>query len=1021
MQLKTNLVLAMLMGFSANASGSVYTYWNGPECGDWWNASNWTQGVPTGGDCVPRFSEAGYPNTGTTIAITNAAAIDCAFIHVMDGAWSFNLRGTLSLPSEDVKNTPTVLVDKTARLTINGGVLDNVAFRVSTGDESQTASLSLENCRVKDSYSVWRGGVGESEEATYTLNGGVYSFTTWYPRLFDRMVIREGFVHFGSIHGLDRYGEGKGARCDSPLEVEGGRVVVDGEGQQFMSNCCGIRAKGRGVVDIRVGGNQVWLVNSAHVRRQTWRVEDDALFVAQGPYVVGASSGVVSTGAVEVAGGRFVMKSPFANWAGTRTGCYSSLFLDGGVLDLDYSATGTLQGTLTADNSEHLLAVGPSGGCLRNSGRNLVTVGDNGFVPASDAESDGGLTFDGQGPISLAAASTYAGGTTVRSEVRVEATQGAFGTGSVTLRDGGLVSVSKAETVLPEISVVGQGTLRLSSADATVTVPSLGFGEAGGVLVLQADTNYDKFGVERGFFSVETSPTIRADGLCAQPVLLSVPGYGNSAREVHLASWDAANGRFVGATYSAGWDDGESSVAYVTEQGNIDSDKHVGALVLRATINGMSAWNRIFVGNGTDLAYVCMNGYSNGNWANLANTRLVFGSSRGVIAVGNKVSGVDSGTCYINGFIDGTAGVTFVGLDGAGLRIMCPQPYSGGTKVLGGEIMLQQDSSLGLATFGDGLVEVVGGARRGGCVRFMATSTQTNDFVVSGFGAGDADAKRGALVFESDTTLSGKVMLANDALFCASNNATGVFTQTIDGTGDLHLSGAGTIALAGVDIEGDIHAEGTNVTTSGSLLTGSRFLFVDGTLTFVNDTDITVDAKVLGTGRIVLAGSGKVDFADLSVFEGVVDLAGQNAAVGAVHGISTFTNSSDTVAATLTVVGSTNAAWFGSFVGGVNLSVGGTFRIGATAGVPSSTDVILSGGELVLGEPTTVASLSGVGSVSGDVLAVTGATWSKAQTEQAIDFAFWPSLADIDSRWRLRRVGVGALLVRRRGTLVVVR
>lgn len=136
MQLKTNLVLAMLMGFSANASGTVYTYWNGPECGDWWNASNWTQGVPTGGDCVPRFSQAGYPNVGTTIAITNAAAIDCAFIHVMDGAWSFNLRGTLSLPSEDMKNTPTVLVDKTARLTISGGVLDNIAFRVSTGDES---------------------------------------------------------------------------------------------------------------------------------------------------------------------------------------------------------------------------------------------------------------------------------------------------------------------------------------------------------------------------------------------------------------------------------------------------------------------------------------------------------------------------------------------------------------------------------------------------------------------------------------------------------------------------------------------------------------------------------------------------------------------------------------------------------------------------------------------------------------------------------------------------------------------
>ena len=1009
---KCSAVAAVAALGCLGAQGVTYTYWQGPACGDWWNAANWSAGVPIGSDFVPRFSRTQAPDAGSAIAVTNAAAVDCAYLHVMDGAWALHVRGTLSLPNASSSNR-TVLVGSDAKLTVEGGVLADMSFCATTGTGGGRASIALKNVVTRGLYTFIRSGSDADSPDTYTIDGGVHRIRTWYPRLYDNLVVKNGDVRFGSIHGYDRYGEGKDTRQPTALVVAGGRAVIDGTDAEYTSASVGILARDRGVVDVTVGGNQIWLANGStdgkHSVDVSWKVQDKALFRAAGPYVVNGTS----TGRVEVAGGRFVMTSPFANWAGSTVGRYSSIRLDGGVLDFDFVHDGFLQGTKTdVAGTAHRLVVGPHGAHLRNRNGVTVTIDNDGFVAADDGA--GGVTFDGQGLFALTGASVDVGGMTVRGRVRPGVASGAFGTGAVMLRDGGALSVTLASTALPPLAFANGAQVNLETAAANLTVPSVTGADAS-VLAFESSASRETFGTtDAHFIQVASAPTLDVLGLPTMPIVSVTKESGNSAPELHLLTYDAETKRFKAADYVSGLDGGADAIAYIEKKSVTLDGQTVGALVVNGGI--VSGTGRIGTGSGN--AYLVLLSHSNSGYqGQLTGAGSVdFGGARGYVLSGAGVNGALG--CGVNGYLNGTGGVVFYARANGGIRLYREQPYTGGTRVLGGTVELMGNDSY-RGAFGTGDVEVLGGEYTGGSVRFStADATHVQDFRISGFGA-RTDVKTGALDFRADTTLSGAVTLVNDARICAAAGVTGAFAQAIAGTGDLYLGGEGTLVVPGVDLAGDLHAEG-NVTTTGSLITGERFLFVDGTLTFKNEDDITVDAKVLGSGRIVLAGAGKVDFADLSVFDGTVDLAGRDATIGALFGIPTITNSSET-AATLTVAGSADAAYFGTVGGGVNLTVGGRFRLGATAVLPATAALSLSGGEIGLYEPATVASLSGAGKVSGAALTVTGATVPVSETDPSIVFTSYPSLGTVDGRWRLRRRGDGAELTRWRGALLIIR
>ncbi len=1009
---RKSVLLLLGIGWSMGVFAVTYSYWQGPNGGDWWSPQNWTAGVPDRAGMVARFSTSDYPSAGTLVSLTNAAALKADYIYVMSGKWTLKLVGTLALDGASNDNT-TIRVVNSAKLTIEGGILEDQSILATTGNGGGKASIVLKNCVSRGMYTLRRSGSDADSPDTYTINGGEHRIRTWYPRLYDNMVVSNGIVRFGSIHGYDRYSENKDIRRKTALEVIGGKVAVDGEGSELTSGSIGIVAKERGIADVTVSGNQIWLASGnadgKHKVDVAWRVEDRALFRAAGPYV--ASTG--STGSVEVVGGRFVMTSSFDNCGGVGDGRCSNFLLDGGVLDFDYSSNGSLTGTKIYDAaSYHRLIAGRNGARLRNRNNVNVTIGSGGFVAADDGT--GGVTLDGKGKFVFSTASVYAGGMTARGRIQPSVGSGAFGTGALTMKDGGtLLTELTTTTELPALRHENAAIVRLDAANAHVSVPSV-TGSGVSVLMLVSNASRESFGTtDARYVMSENAPTLDSLGLPATPIIAITKESNNSAQEAHLLTYDSMTKKFKNADYTTDLTvDGTDKIAYVTSNISLNN-KTFGAVVVRgASINGSST-----IGRGSGNAYLVLLAHSNSSTQGqlTGGGSVNFGAARGYVLSGAGVNSTIS--CGVNGYLNGSGGIVFCTLDNGGIKLYRTMSYTGGTKILCGTIELTTSGSY-KGGFGSGTVEVLGGEYTGGSVRFSYATTDAHNFIISGFGAA-TETKTGALDFRKDVTLSGQVALTNDAMICATTGNTGTFVKAIRGAGDLYFGGKGTIAVSGVDIKGDVHVVG-NVTTTGGITTGERFLFVDGTLVFNNTSDVTVDAKVLGTGRIVLAGTGKVDFSDLSVFDGVIDLCGSDAEIGALYGNAKVTNSVDTAAA-LTVAGASETAYFGTISEYVNLAVGGTFLLGPTADILSTIGLSLAGGTLGLYEDTTMASLSGYGSVQGCKLTVTGATSPDGENDTAMTFETCPELSVLGAEWSLHRVGLGAEIRRRRGAVLIFR
>ena len=944
--------------------------------------------------------------------MTNAPGATFNYLSVDAGEWTLLLRGTRSFGGD--YDNGGIRVSSGAKLTIVGGVITNTCFQASGGGQ-----IVFDNVVTRDCVTHRRqnGNVGDRE--AYVFNGGKYNFTTMYMRLYQRAVFDLGDFSFGSIHGFDRYGEGKQSKLPSYISVTGGRLSVTGTNQKDAPCSIGITVSGNGWYRNSVANGNHWLADRGNY---AWRVEDRGLIETPGIYL--ATGNDYSTGRVEVAGGRFRLKGGLGGNGVDGHIRSSAVILDGGVLDCDFAANTTLSGTITNTTSSAFLCVGANGGCLRSRNGAMVTIDRWGFSNAPGVAAPGDLTIKGYGKIYLnqSEAGTFSGKTIIRGLVHSDMSSCALGSGDIEIADGGCLYTS-GNAVNNAVTFSGASYIWTDNASGRMSIPSL-TRKNDGILILRSTAPRETYGTEANarYLAVGNAPALRSNGLPVDPVILMSSEPDNGIVEAHLVNWDAANGRFVGATYTTDILNGAGKVVYQNGAITISQDHSVGALVLRGVVAGGS--KTITVGDGEGPAMVVLNPHSRGSSTDVSNWTLAFGSSRGVISGGTKISGVDNGCAKWNGYITGSAGVDLVFVETGGLILYRKQSWTGGTRVMSGEILLKSSGSY-VGGLPDGEVSIVGGELSGGSVRFQTDSTHTQHYTISGFGAWyTPSGKKGALSIENDVTLSGRITLANDAMIGVTNGYTGTLTGGIDGTGDLYLGGAirkGALLLSGgVNIAGDLHIN-TCVTNSGAIDLGGRFLYVDGTLVFNNSSDITVNAKVIGEGKIVLAGTGKVDFSDLSVFDGAVDLCGHDASIGALNGLVQITNSVDTAATTLTVAGASTAAYFGTLSADVNLAVGGTFLLGSAANIPSSIGLALAGGTLGLYEDTTVASLAGHGAVQGCKLTVTGATLPSGADDTAMTFEACPELASLDDAWKLHRIGLGADIRRRYGFIMSFR
>ncbi|MBR4938248.1 MAG: hypothetical protein IKZ22_05195 [Kiritimatiellae bacterium] len=1004
------ILSAYFAAFTANAT--IYTLYTGSEGGDFWSAANWKSGLPVTTEYVARLS--GSETTPCTIVMTNAPNAKFAYLHVESGDWTLRLPDTYSFGGD--WDNGGVRVAAGAKLTIIGGVITNTCFQASGGGQ-----IVFNNVVTKGCLTHRRLNSEQGDREAYVFNGGVHDFATMYMRLYQRATFNAGDFRFGSIFGHDMYGEGKQSRMPSFLAVNGGRLALSGSGYLYNSSPknVGITVSGNGWFANGASGSCMWLADG---KSYLWRVEDKALVESPGIYL--ATGYASSTARVEVAGGRFVLRGSFGGNGPNGAGRESSVLLDGGVFDVDAAGNLTLDATVQSDTGSHYLRVGANGGCLRNRNNIILSVNRGGFSDAPGVV-PGTLTLEGYGKIYLNqdATSTFSGKTKIRGLVHSDLSPCALGTGDIEIADGGcLMTAGRASN--NAVSFSGASYVRIEG-NGRMDIPSL-TRKDNGILMLRTFKSREVFGSGDGapVFAVGTAPAIRSNLLPVDPVVLVTSEDDNSCQEAHLVNWDSGKGCFIGAQYTTNLNDGAGMVVYQNGAVTNDSDLSVGALVLRGVVTGNN--KTVTVGDGEGPAMVLLNPNSRGSSAEASNWTIQFNSARGVIAGGTKVSGVDNGSAKWNGYIKGSGGVDFAFAETGGIILYRKQDWTGGTRVLNGEVLLQSSGSY-TAGFPDGEVEVRGGELSGGSVRFMTATTHTQNYTISGFGAWYSPVnKKGALSFEKDVTLSGGITIAGDAMMTATNGYTATLTGVISGQGDLYFGTArrqGAFALSGgIDLAGDLHID-TCVTNSGAIDIDGRFIYLNGTLVFNNTSDIAVNAKVIGNGRIVLAGSGKVDIADLSVFDGVVDVAGnETAALGALFGAVAVTNSAAEGGA-IAVTGESDYGYFGEMSDVAKLSVSGSLVLPVETEYTENLKLALSGGTVDLLGPTVFAELSGHGAVVGSPITVTGETLPERTGEKyVLTFSAYPSLASLPYEWLLRRGKSGGATVRfRKGMVLFVK
>jgi autotransporter-associated beta strand protein len=660
------------------------------------------------------------------------------------------------------------------------------------------------------------------------------------------------------------------------------------------------------------------------------------------------------TGAVSVTGGTLAVgASAITNSSG--------LTLDGG----------TLANTAAASYSK-AISLGSSGGTVDVSSGALTLSGaisGSGTLTVTSTNASNALTLSGT--------NTHTGGTTLQSGVLQFNTDGAAGTGTLTI-NGGKVRADAARTVSNALVLGGNvalsgssamtftGTVDLGGATRTVdnatssdltfsgvisngslTVASNGAGK----VILSGTNTISAASVTKGTLSVTNGDNLGSGTLTLNGGTLAVTG--------------------MGVTLS-------NAVTLGSSHGTISN---ANALTVSGVITGTGNLTKAGAGN---LTLSGANTYSGTTTVSAGS--LTVGHSN---ALGTTAGGTTLGASTTLIFTDGVTVAENVTLDGGWMSLASGSATLSGNLTLananGARVTIDSTGSLifsgsvtgaySIYKFGAGTLTLSGDNSSSTTLIAVSAGTLSVGAASTMVGGALTLNNGGTLVVTgTDVTLANAITLGSGASTISNANAL-TLSGAISGAGNISKTGAGKLTLSGANTY-----TGTTTVTAGTLRVGGDGNLGTGALTLNGGgLEITTASATIDNAITIGASGATVSNAVAATLSGA--LSGNGLLTKAGDGSLTLSGSNSLTGAT-TLTGGTLSISTGSKIGTGTLTLnGGVLEVTGTATLSQAVSVGGSGGGVAVGTGVT-ATLSGAISGSG-LLSKTGAgtlTLSGTQT-----------------------------------------
>lgn len=610
----------------------------------------------------------------------------------------------------------------------------------------------------------------------------------------------------------------------------------------------------------------------------------------------------------------------------------------------------------------------------------------------------GGLIVNGGGNLILNAANTFSGGTVVNSSTITANNNSALGSGSLTLNGAtlqttvGNIFLNNPWIIGPtggtigggaSITLNGAGTLRgslLVSNTSTTTlngtltqtgaIASLTLNAPGGTLFLNGNNNIYSGGtfVNAGTlilgsgsaFPNSTNLTVNAPGIFnLNGFLITVNDLNGTgsivlANNAHLTVGTANTSNFSGVISGTGRIIKQNSGNLILSGANTYSGPTV---LIGGTI---TANNNSALGAGT--AFLTMNAdgvtlQTTVDGTTLSIPYIVNGSAiiGGVNSLSLTLSGPgtlnnlltirNAATTTLSGVITGPGSILMNSLGGTGNLVLSgDNTYRGGTTLKAGTLTVNHNNALGGPTggalaFNGGLLktDIAGTNIPNAFSVALAGGTigGTQDIILSGNGTLNGNL---TIINSGDTTLSGAI------------GGSGPRTITMNGTGELILSGANSYAGGTILNSGTLSADNNSALGSGTLALNGGVLQTNVPGTILNNP------FTVGPGGSTIGGINDLTLNGAGVLSGplTVTNTGTTRLGGTIGGTGSIIMNS--LGGVLVLSGANN-----NYSGGTTV-LSGTLRLGQPTSFPPFSNLTVNGGVFDLNNNSiTVGTLSGTG------------------------------------------------------------